>query len=95
MGDFSMSDSELLAIPVSVPLVVAARPFGIGRNKAYELARSGEFPCPVIRVGERYRVNRAVLYEALNFDPVAAATRLAETAGDSPPARATSTRPAA
>jgi hypothetical protein len=95
MADISMSDSELLAIPASVPLVVAARPFGLGRNKAYELARSGEFPCPVIRVGERYRVNRAVLYEALNFDPVAAATRLAITAGSPLPELTTSTRPAA
>lgn len=77
MADISMSDSELLAIPVSVPLAVAARPFGLGRNTAYDLAKTGKFPCPVIRVGERYRVNRAALYEALAFDPVEAAKRLA------------------
>jgi hypothetical protein len=73
MADISMSDSELLALPVSVPLAVAARAFGLGRNKASELARVGEFPCPVIRVGERYRVNRAALFEALSFDPAAVA----------------------
>ncbi|HEX3957851.1 MAG TPA: hypothetical protein VHZ03_14630 [Trebonia sp.] len=83
MADISMSDSELLAVPVSVPLAVAARPFGLGRNKAYELARAGEFPCPVIRVGERYRVNRAALYEALAFDPVEAAKRLAAAGSSS------------
>jgi hypothetical protein len=81
MADITLSDVELLTLTVSVPLAVAARGFGLGRTKASELAKAGEFPCPVIRVGERYRVNRAVLYEALNFDPVAAAKRLAETAG--------------
>jgi hypothetical protein len=29
---------------------------GVGRTKAYELARTGSFPVPVIRVGRSYRV---------------------------------------
>jgi hypothetical protein len=29
---------------------------GIGRTKSYELARTGSFPVPVIRVGRRYLV---------------------------------------
>ena len=29
---------------------------GIGRTKAYELARAGEFPVAVIRAGRRYLV---------------------------------------
>jgi hypothetical protein len=29
---------------------------GIGRTKAYELARTGGFPVPVIKVGRRYLV---------------------------------------
>lgn len=29
---------------------------GIGRTKAYELARTGAFPVPVIRAGRRYLV---------------------------------------
>ena len=67
-----MSDDELLTLPVSVPLATAARGWGLGRNKASELARAGEFPCPVIRVGKRYRVARSALYEALGFDPAKA-----------------------
>lgn len=86
MADISMSDAELLALPVSVPLTLAARPFGLGRNKASELARSGEFPCPVIKVGERYRVNRTALYEALAFDPAEAVKRLAAAGAPSPAA---------
>jgi hypothetical protein len=38
----------------------------------------------VVRVGKRNRVNRAALYEALNFDPVAAAQRLAVAAINEP-----------
>lgn len=29
---------------------------GIGRSKAYELAKSGEFPVRVLRIGRRYVV---------------------------------------
>ncbi|MFG1995185.1 helix-turn-helix domain-containing protein [Actinoplanes sp. NPDC048988] len=35
----------------------AASVLGIGRTTAYTLARSGEFPAPVIRVGRRYVVS--------------------------------------
>jgi len=30
---------------------------GIGRSKSYELARSGEFPVRVLRIGRRYLVS--------------------------------------
>jgi hypothetical protein len=69
MIDLQMSLDELLALPVSVDLVTAGRAFGLGRTKAFELAQTGEFPCPVIRVGLRYRVPRSGLLEALGFDP--------------------------
>jgi hypothetical protein len=29
---------------------------GIGRTKAYELAKEGEFPVPLIKIGRRYIV---------------------------------------
>ncbi len=45
--------------------MTAARILGIGRTKAYELARSGEFPCLVIRVGDLYRVSTADLLRLL------------------------------
>jgi hypothetical protein len=30
---------------------------GIGRSKSYELARSGEFPVRIVRIGRRYLVS--------------------------------------
>lgn len=63
-----MSLEELRALPVSVDLHTAGRAFGIGRTKAHELARSGEFPCQVLRVGAKYRVPRAAIFEALGLD---------------------------
>ena len=56
-----------IALPVSVDLVTAARCFGIGRTKAHELARAGEFPCDVLRLGVKYRVTRAALLRALGI----------------------------
>jgi len=58
---------EVLALPVSVDLVTAARCFGIGRTLAHELARAGEFPCNVLRLGAKYRVTRAELLRALGI----------------------------
>lgn len=64
-----MTMDELRNLPVSVDLVTAGRAFGLGRTKAFELAQVGEFPCAVLRVGNRYRVPRFKLLEALGIDP--------------------------
>jgi hypothetical protein len=44
---------------------VAARLIGISRSYAYELCGRGEFPCRVIKVGNRYRVVTASLVALL------------------------------
>ncbi len=64
-----MTVEELLNLPVSFDLVTAGRAYFIGRTKAHELARAGEFPCPVRRVGNAYRVTRADLLRSLGMDP--------------------------
>jgi hypothetical protein len=64
-----MTMKELLELPVVVDLRTAARAFGIGKNKAYELAAAGNFPCPVLRFGQKYRVTRPHLFRALGLDP--------------------------
>ncbi|WP_433435353.1 helix-turn-helix domain-containing protein [Nonomuraea sp. CA-141351] len=42
--------------PEVMGLVAAGRLLGMGRTKAYRLARAGQFPCRVLRVGGRYVV---------------------------------------
>lgn len=54
---------------------------GIGRSKAYELARAGQFPVAIIRVGRRYLVPVAPLLALLSaaepIEPHAAGSRIA------------------
>jgi excisionase family DNA binding protein len=42
--------------PETVSVEAAASRLGIGRSLAYELARQGKFPVPVVRVGRRILV---------------------------------------
>ena len=67
-----MTAIELAALPVIIDLMTAARALGIGRTKAYELARANRFPCPVLRTGRTYRV------------PTAGLLALLETPSDTP-----------
>ena len=41
--------AEIAELPAVTNLVTAGRALGLGRTRAYELARAGQFPCPVIR----------------------------------------------
>ena len=61
---------DLLKLPVSVDLRTAARALRITANKAYELARLGEFPVPVRRYGREWRVSRASILRELDLDPL-------------------------
>ncbi|WNZ10540.1 hypothetical protein [Streptomyces sp. 11x1] len=62
-----MSREELLALPVSVDLEAGNRALGLGRSKGYELAKRGEYPCKVLRLGNAYRVVTADLLELLGL----------------------------
>ncbi|MET8864625.1 hypothetical protein ABZW11_16945 [Nonomuraea sp. NPDC004580] len=67
-----MSEDELRALPVGIPLVEAARAFGMGRTKAHELVRKGAFPteeapCRVLRCGGAWIVPKPALLEALGY----------------------------
>jgi excisionase family DNA binding protein len=53
--------------PPSVDLLTAAAVLGLGRTKAYEMARRGEFPVRVLRIGGSYRVPTAALLELLGI----------------------------
>ncbi|WP_439663859.1 DNA-binding protein [Lentzea sp. HUAS TT2] len=64
--------AEVIALPAVVDIVLAGRAFGLGRTSAYALARRGEFPCRVVRVGSAYRVPAAELRRELGLEPVPA-----------------------
>lgn len=63
-----MTLAELLALPVMVNVDTAARALGLSRSTGYELARRGQFPCRVLRVGSSYRVPTAELLPILGLD---------------------------
>ena len=54
-----------LRATTTVDLITAAAALGLGRTKAYELARRGQFPCRVVRIGEAYRIPTPGLLELL------------------------------
>lgn len=62
-----MSLAELGELPAVVDLVTAGKVLGIGRTKSYELARSGEFPCRILRVGKAYLVPTPELLALLGY----------------------------
>jgi excisionase family DNA binding protein len=64
----ALSVEQILALPAAVDLVTAGRALGIGRTKIHELARHGELPFEVLRVGSSYRVRRADLIGFLGLD---------------------------
>jgi hypothetical protein len=47
----------------------AGQAFGLGRARTFELARRGELPFPVYRLGRSWRVPTAALRRALQLDP--------------------------
>lgn len=68
-----MSQEELLALPVSFGLDTAARALGIAPSTAQALAKSGDFPCKVLRIGRMYKVTRADLFRMLGIEDDVAA----------------------
>jgi hypothetical protein len=73
--------TELRNLPATVDLMTAARVLGLGRTKAYELAKREEFPCRVIRIGDTYRVPSAGLLDLLGVTSSEPATRPADAPG--------------
>jgi hypothetical protein len=59
---------QIQALGAVTDLPTAAAIFGLSRTLAYELARTGGFPVPVIRAGTRYRVPVAAILHTLRLD---------------------------
>jgi hypothetical protein len=65
----ALSVADVQQLPAVVDVVTAGRALGLGRTKAYQLARTGEFPCRVIRSGKTYLVPTADLLALLGLTP--------------------------
>jgi hypothetical protein len=58
------------AVQPTVPLWPdVGRALGLGRARTFELARRGELPVPVWKMGRSYRAPTAALRRALQLDP--------------------------
>ncbi|MEU8328536.1 helix-turn-helix domain-containing protein [Micromonospora sp. NPDC048839] len=75
MTTSSFNQDELLQLPAMIDLATAARALGVGRTKAYDLAKSNAFPCPVLRIGTSYRVRTADLLRLVGVDRQPTAVR--------------------
>lgn len=62
-----MSREEILSLPAAIDLETANRALGLGRSKGYELARRGQYPCRLLRLGNAYRVVTAELQALLGL----------------------------
>jgi hypothetical protein len=56
-----------LPCPARSAADTSAGAFGLGRTKSHELARADEFPCAVLRLGKRYAVTKAAIFEGLGL----------------------------
>ncbi|MFG2640806.1 hypothetical protein ACGFYP_07490 [Streptomyces sp. NPDC048370] len=62
-----MSAEDARRLPVSFGLDTANRALSLGRAKGYDLAKRGEYPIRVLRIGNAYRVTRADLLSLLGI----------------------------
>jgi hypothetical protein len=61
------TEDRIRGLGTLTDLPTAASIFGLSRTLAYELARTSQFPVPVIRAGKRYRVPVAPILAALHL----------------------------
>lgn len=66
-SDGVWTEESIRALGTVTDLPTAAQIFGLGRALAYNLARSGKFPVPVIRAGKLYRVPVAPILTTLRL----------------------------
>jgi hypothetical protein len=63
-----LTGEELLGLPAVIDLDTANRALLIGRSTGYGLAKQGEYPVKVLRLGNAYRVVTADLLKLLGLE---------------------------
>ncbi|WP_157813952.1 hypothetical protein [Microbacterium sp. BR1] len=60
---------DLLNLPATINVPTAGRiGWGLSRARSYELAAQDAFPCPVVKLGERFFVRSSDLLRSLGID---------------------------
>ncbi len=62
-----MTPQDVLALGVSTDIPIACKIMGISPSSGYALAKKGEFPVRVVKVGSRYVVPTVGLLELLGI----------------------------
>ena len=58
---------QIRGLGAATDLPTAAAIFGLGRTQAYQLAKDGLFPVPVLRIGKLYRIPIAPILALLQI----------------------------
>ena len=66
MSGYNINDLRNLTPTLDIP--TAAKLLGFSRTKAYQMAKEGDFPCRVLRIGHSYRVPTLGLLRLLETD---------------------------
>ena len=69
-----LTREEILALDAAVDIPTAGKCFSLGKSTAYELARAGKFPVPVLPLGKSFRVTRASILAYLGIEDTAPAS---------------------
>jgi excisionase family DNA binding protein len=56
------------ALAAMIDIETAGAVLGIGRSKSYEMAKNGEFPVRIVRIGRRYLVPTSAILALLGID---------------------------
>ncbi|WP_411076265.1 hypothetical protein [Streptomyces sp. cmx-4-7] len=77
-----LTGDELLALPAVIDLDTSNRALMIGRSTGYGLAKQGEYPVKVLRLGNAYRVVTADLLKLLGLERRQSSGGLGEAHGE-------------
>ncbi|WP_224348724.1 hypothetical protein [Streptomyces olivaceus] len=68
VGGAALTREALMALPPTVALETANKVLSIGRSTGYGLAKRGEYPCKVLKLGNAYRVVTADLQRLVGVE---------------------------
>jgi hypothetical protein len=92
VGARTWTEDTVRLLGMTTDIETAGEILGIGRTKAYALAKAGAFPAKIIRVGRLYKVSVPALLSLLGIRPGGIAERSAPESltelGASSPVRA-------